>query len=87
MTGKAILVIARRLLLLAMFVQFVPAALAQETALPVDRNSPEVRRAQRECVEKMKAQLLKEKVRATAWGAEEEAFTRCKEITGWQSPQ
>jgi len=65
-----------------------PVARAQDDPLlPVDRNSPEVRKAQKECVEKMKPELLKQGVRPTAWGAEEEAFKRCKEITGWQSPQ
>jgi hypothetical protein len=34
----------------------------------------------------MKVKLLKEGVRKTAFGAEEEAFERCKKITGWQSP-
>ena len=63
------------------------SASAQDAALPVDPNTPEVRQAQRECVEKLKAQLLQEKVRPTAWGAEQEAFERCKEITGWQSPR
>jgi hypothetical protein len=63
-----------------------PAA-AQAPALPVDRNSQEVRDAQRKCTDELKVQLLKEKVRKTAWGAEEEAFQRCKQITGWQSPQ
>lgn len=62
-------------------------AYAQDSALPVDRNSPEVRQAQRDCVAKLKIQLLQEKVRPTAWGAEQEAFARCKEITGWQSPR
>ena len=63
-----------------------PAA-AQDSALPVDRNSQEVRDAQRRCTDELKVQLLKENVRKTSWGAEEEAFQRCKKITGWQSPQ
>jgi hypothetical protein len=63
-----------------------PAA-AQDSALPVDRNSQEVRDAQKQCTAEMKVQLLKDKVKKTAWGAEEEAFQRCKKITGWQSPQ
>ena len=75
--------------LLACLLVFISSASAsaQDAALPVDRNSPEVRQAQRDCVEKLKAQLLQEKVRPTAWGAEQEAFERCKEITGWQSPR
>jgi hypothetical protein len=68
------------------FAAIEPAA-AQDPALPVDRNSQEVREAQRLCTEELKSQLLKEKVRKTSWGAEEEAFQRCKKITGWQSPQ
>ncbi|HVG81577.1 MAG TPA: hypothetical protein VNB28_04775 [Methylomirabilota bacterium] len=63
-----------------------PAA-AQESVLPVDRNSQEVRDAQKQCTEELKQQLFKEKVRKTIFGAEEEAFQRCKKITGWQSPQ
>ena len=64
-----------------------PWAAAQESALPVDRNSQEVHDAQRRCTEELKLQLFKEKVRKTIFGAEEEAFQRCKKITGWQSPQ
>ena len=63
------------------------AVVAQEGALPVDTNSPEVRQAQRDCVAKLKVELLQQNVRRTAWGAEQEAFERCKEITGWQSPR
>lgn len=63
------------------------SAAAQDPALPLDRNSEEVREAQRRCTDELKVQLLKEKVRKTSWGAEEEAFQRCKKITGWQSPQ
>ena len=63
-----------------------PAA-AQESVLPVDRNSQEVRDAQKQCTEELKQQLFKEKVRKTIFGAEEEAFQRCKKITGWQSAQ
>jgi hypothetical protein len=59
---------------------------AQESALPVDPNSQEVRDAQKQCTAEMKVKLLKEGVRKTAFGAEEEAFQRCKKITGWQSP-
>jgi hypothetical protein len=66
---------------------FAGPAAAQDSALPVDRNSQEVRDAQRRCTDELKAQLLKQKVRKTSWGAEEEAFLRCKKITGWQSPQ
>ena len=62
-------------------------AAAQEGVLPMDRNSQEVRDAQRRCTEELKLQLFKEKVRKTIFGAEEEAFQRCKKITGWQSPQ
>jgi antitoxin component of RelBE/YafQ-DinJ toxin-antitoxin module len=68
-------------------VAFSLTAVAQESALPVDRNSQEVRDAQKQCTEELKHQLLKEKVRKTIFGAEEEAFQRCKKITGWQSPQ
>jgi hypothetical protein len=60
---------------------------AQDQVLPVDRNSQEVRDAQKQCTEELKQKLLDEKVKKTAWGAEEEAFQRCKTITGWQSPQ
>jgi hypothetical protein len=63
-----------------------PAA-AQESALPVDRNSQEVRDAQKQCTAELKQKLFKEKVKKTIFGAEEEAFQRCKKITGWQSPQ
>jgi hypothetical protein len=65
----------------------MPQSVAQEGALPVDRNSQEVRDAQKRCTEELKLQLFKEKVRKTIFGAEEEAFQRCKQITGWQSPQ
>ena len=60
---------------------------AQDQVLPVDRNSQEVRDAQKQCTEELKQKLLDEKVKKTVWGAEEEAFQRCKQITGWQSPQ
>ena len=60
---------------------------AQDQVLPVDRNSQEVRDAQKRCTEELKQKLLDEKVRKTVFGAEEEAFQRCKQITGWQSPQ
>jgi hypothetical protein len=59
---------------------------AQEPALPVDPNSQEVRDAQKQCTADLKIKLLKEGVRKTDFGAEEEAFQRCKKITGWQSP-
>ena len=60
---------------------------AQDQVLPVDRNSQEVREAQKQCTDELKRKLFEEKVRKTIFGAEEEAFERCKEITGWQSPQ
>jgi hypothetical protein len=59
---------------------------AQEPALPVDPNSQEVRDAQKQCTADLKIKLLKEGVRKTDFGAEEEAFQRCKKTTGWQSP-
>ena len=60
---------------------------AQEADLPVDPNSQEVRDAQKQCTDDLKVKLLKEGVRKTIFGAEQEAFQRCKQITGWQSPQ
>jgi len=60
---------------------------AQESDLPVDPNSQEVRDAQKQCTDDLKVKLLKEGVRKTIFGAEQEAFQRCKQITGWQSPQ
>ncbi len=60
---------------------------AQDAALPIDPNSPEVRDAQKRCTAELKEKLFKEKVKKTIFGAEEEAFQRCKEITGWRSPQ
>jgi hypothetical protein len=72
---------------LSLLATFCAMARAQDAPLPVDPNSLQVRQAQKECVEKMKPELLKQGVRPTSWGAEEEAFQRCKAITGWQSPQ
>ena len=63
-----------------------PAA-AQDSALPTDRNSQQVRDAQRQCTQELKEKLFKDGVKKTVFGAEEEAFQRCKKITGWQSPQ
>ena len=60
---------------------------AQESTLPIDRNSQEVRDAQKRCTAELKVKLLDEKAAKTAFGAEEMAFQRCKEITGWQSPR
>lgn len=60
---------------------------AQETALPLDRNSQEIRDAQKQCTAELKVKLFNDKVKKTIFGAEEEAFQRCKKITGWQSPQ
>lgn len=60
---------------------------AQESALPIDTNSRDVRDAQKRCTEELKEKLFKEKVKKTIFGAEEEAFQRCKDITGWRSPQ
>ncbi len=60
---------------------------AQESALPVDRNSQEVRDAQKRCTADLKLKLFRDKMKKTVFGAEEEAFQRCKEITGWQSPR
>ncbi len=60
---------------------------AQDQVLPVDRNSQEVREAQKRCTDELKQKLFEEKLRKTIFGAEEEAFQRCKQITGWQSPQ
>jgi len=64
----------------------VPAA-AQDSAPPTDRNSPEIRDAQKQCTADLKVKLFKDKVKKTIFGAEEEAFQRCKKITGWESPQ
>jgi flagellar biosynthesis protein FliP len=63
------------------------AAAAQDSALPVDQNSQDVRDAQKQCTAELKEKLFKDKVKKTIFGAEEEAFQRCKKITGWQSPQ
>jgi hypothetical protein len=63
-----------------------PAA-AQDSALPADTNSQQVRDAQRQCTEELKEKLFKDGVKKTVFGAEEEAFQRCKKITGWQSPR
>jgi hypothetical protein len=71
-------------------IAFVAASLpvaAQDSALPVDPNSQEVRDAQKQCTAELKEKLFKDKVKKTIFGAEEEAFQRCKKITGWQSPQ
>jgi hypothetical protein len=71
---------------IALVAASIPAA-AQDPALPVDRNSQEVRDAQKQCTADLKEKLFKDKVKKTIFGAEEEAFQRCKKITGWQSPQ
>lgn len=63
-----------------------PAA-AQTSGLAVDTNSKDVKDAQTRCTNDMAPKLLAEGVRKTKWGAREEAFIRCKEITGWQSPK
>ena len=68
-------------------IAFSAPAFAKDSALPVDRNSQEVRDAQKQCTDELKAKLLADKVKKTIFGAEEEAFQRCKKITGWQSPQ
>ena len=68
------------------FAVALPGA-AQDNALPVDRNSQEVRDAQKQCTAELKVKLFNDKVKKTIFGAEEEAFQRCKKITGWQSPQ
>jgi hypothetical protein len=60
---------------------------AQETALPLDRNSQEIRDAQKQCTAELKVKLFNDKVKKTIFGAEEEAFQRCKKITGWKMPQ
>ncbi len=64
----------------------IPAG-AQESALPIDRNSPEIRDAQKQCTADLKIKLFKDKVTKTIFGAEDEAFQRCKKITGWESPR
>lgn len=71
---------------IALVAASIPAA-AQDPVLPVDRNSQEVRDAQKQCTAELKEKLFKDKVKKTIFGAEEEAFQRCKQITGWQSPQ
>jgi hypothetical protein len=80
----------KRSLALLATIAFVAASLpvaAQDSALPVDPNSQEVRDAQKQCTAELKEKLFKDKVKKTIFGAEEEAFQRCKKITGWQSPQ
>ena len=69
-----------------LFAGAAPAG-AQSSPMPLDRNSQEVRDAQKQCTEELKVKLFNEKARKTIFGAEEEAFQRCKKITGWQSPQ
>lgn len=71
---------------IALVAASIPAA-AQDSALPIDRNSQEIRDAQKQCTAELKEKLFKDKVKKTIFGAEEEAFQRCKQITGWQSPQ
>lgn len=71
---------------IALVAASIPAT-AQDSALPIDRNSQEIRDAQKQCTAELKEKLFKEKVKKTIFGAEEEAFQRCKQITGWQSPQ
>jgi spermidine/putrescine-binding protein len=71
---------------IALVAASIPAA-AQDSALPIDRNSQEIRDAQKQCTAELKEKLFKDKVKKTIFGAEEEAFQRCKKITGWQSPQ
>ena len=65
----------------ALVASAIPAA-AQETALPTDRNSQEIQDAQNRCTTELKVKLLRDKVKKTVFGAEEEAFQRCKKITG-----
>ena len=80
----------RRLLLAPALAVILAASVpvrAQDQALPIDRNSQEVRDAQKQCTDELKQKLFEEKVKKTVFGAEEEAFQRCKKITGWQSPQ
>jgi hypothetical protein len=60
---------------------------AQTSGLAIDTNSKEVKEAQTRCTQDMAPKLLADGVRKTKWGAREEAFIRCKEITGWQSPK
>jgi hypothetical protein len=71
---------------IALVAASIPGA-AQDSALPIDRNSQEIRDAQKQCTAELKEKLFKDKVKKTIFGAEEEAFQRCKQITGWQSPQ
>ena len=80
----------RRLALGLVPIAFIFAAAlpgAAQTGLPTDRNSQEVRDAQKQCTAELKVKLFNDKVKKTVFGAEEEAFQRCKKITGWQSPQ
>lgn len=91
MIDPAMEVTVNRPLVLAIVITVLATAMgpatAEEPILPVDRNSPEVRDAQKQCTADLKVKLFEDKVKKTIFGAEEEAFQRCKKITGWESPQ
>ena len=70
-----------------LFILLILPASAQTSGLAVDSNSKDVKDAQTRCTNELAPKLLAEGVRPTKWGAREEAFIRCKEITGWQSPK